>query len=140
MPVRYQKWIIRQDLQASPEKIYVFGDNVARVGMGGQAKEMRGESNAFGLPTKWRPAMSYDAFFHDGDVEALAEIQKATVAIENILHQDKIVIVPLDGLGTGLSKLPEVAPLLYAYLWRTFDHWGSRFGDAPCPWEQPRNI
>ncbi len=45
----------------------MFGDNLVCRGLGGQAKEMRGEPNAVGYPTKRRPSMTSSAFFDDGD-------------------------------------------------------------------------
>lgn len=42
MIVIKQKWIKREDLQNNPNIIYLFGDNVSRIGMGNQAGEMRG--------------------------------------------------------------------------------------------------
>lgn len=52
MIVLHQKFIFREDLQANPDVYYLFGDNVERRGLGGQAKEMRGEPNAIGVATK----------------------------------------------------------------------------------------
>ena len=59
MPVMYQNWIERSDLQrnARSDRYYLFGDNLRRVGMGGQAKSMRGEPNAIGIATKNGPSM-----------------------------------------------------------------------------------
>ena len=51
----YQKFIYRSDLKANPSVLYLFGDNLQRVGLGGQAKEMRGEPNAVGIATKKAP-------------------------------------------------------------------------------------
>ncbi len=44
--------IRREDVRAEPDKIFLFGDNLKESGYGGQAKEMRGEANARGIPTK----------------------------------------------------------------------------------------
>ena len=55
MPIKYQKWIERSDLQNNPEDVYIFGDNYARQGLCGQAKAMRGEPNALGIATKRTP-------------------------------------------------------------------------------------
>lgn len=141
MPIVYQKWITRSDLRNNPDKVYVFGDNVARIGLGGQAKEMRGEPNAFGFPTKWRPLMSYDAFFNDSQPDARAEVSKAICYVGALVARyGKTVVVPSDGLGTGLSRLPEVAPQLYATIWRSFDSFGKDWGDGACPWVRPQNI
>jgi hypothetical protein len=56
----YQKYIKREDLRANPTVLYVFGDNEARTGLGGQAKEMRGEPNAVGIATKASPWVFWD--------------------------------------------------------------------------------
>ena len=55
MPVIYQKRICRDDLRRNPNAVYIFGDNEARTGLGGQAREMRGEPNAMGIATKRSP-------------------------------------------------------------------------------------
>jgi hypothetical protein len=46
------KHITREMVRADPSTVFVFGDNMARNGLAGQAKEMRGEPNAIGVPTK----------------------------------------------------------------------------------------
>ncbi|MEC7290450.1 MAG: hypothetical protein VXW22_10215, partial [Pseudomonadota bacterium] len=61
MIILRQHRIYRQDLRANPGTIYVFGDNTERVGLGGQAKEMRGEPNARGIATLWSPGRPYKA-------------------------------------------------------------------------------
>jgi len=109
--VIFQKWISRSDLMDNPDKIYVFGDNNKRYGLGGQAKEMRGELNAFGIPTKWAPLTSDDAYFSDAQYDVVAKIfdfhfKKLKSHIEN----GTSVVFPTDGLGTGLSQLPQRAP------------------------------
>lgn len=40
------KFITRQMVESAPNTIFVFGDNMLRVGMGGQAGAMRGCRNA----------------------------------------------------------------------------------------------
>ena len=90
MPVVKQKWITRDDLKRNPEHLFAFGDNMARRGLGGQAKEMRGEPNAVGVPTKWEPTMYPSGFFSEA------------------------------GLGTGLAALdgraPSIAALIQAHI------------------------
>ena len=68
MPLVHQKLILNADLRANPDVLYLFGDNVLRVGFGGQAKEIRGEPNAVGVRTKHRPNMHPDAFFRAEEV------------------------------------------------------------------------
>ncbi len=114
MPIKLQKWIRRSDLQANRETLYVFGDNIRRVGYGGQAKEMRGEPNAIGIPTKWSPGI------YASDAQALTFIREWVTCFENLdyylgaIHGD--VIWPEDGIGTGLAAMETHAPLLWITL------------------------
>ncbi len=111
MPVIFQKFINREDCQANPSLFYVFGDNTERYGLGGQAGAMRGEPNSFGVATKWTPTNDDAAFFSDEDFKTIIEILKNDLElIEVQLSKGSIVVIPLDGLGSGLSKLPEYAP------------------------------
>lgn len=107
----FQKFIYREDCKANPSCSYVFGDNTIREGLGGQAGALRGEPNSFGVATKWAPTNDDAAFFTDDDFDTVVEILKNDFElIEAKLDQGGIVIFPLDGLGTGLSQLPERAP------------------------------
>jgi len=112
-----QKFIFRSDLKSNPEVKYLFGDNLIRLGLGGQAKEMRGEPNAIGVATKKAPGMSPGDFFSDSDYDVFRHQVDEDLA-PAFLHiaNGGILIVPEDGLGTGLSQLPERAPKCNAYL------------------------
>lgn len=112
--VIFQKWISRVDLKANPNVLYVFGDNMERAGLGGQAKEMRGEHNAIGIATKWAPNMNEDAFFKDSDFDIVKD--QIDLDFTRLEDHDGVVVIPLDGLGTGLSELPIRAPKIYAYI------------------------
>lgn len=119
MPVIRQKWIIREDLKSNRERVYVFGDNMIRIGYGGQAKSMRGEPNAYGIPTKWMPDDSDDSFFCDDDFDdpsVTFAISGAFVHLAEVLNNGYDVVIPTDGLGTGLSKLSEKAPLIAKFI------------------------
>jgi hypothetical protein len=117
MPVIYQKFIYRADLQANPFVLYLFGDNLKRQGMGGQAKEMRGEPNAVGIATKKLPSQYDNSFFSDDDFDLFEENYLADMEmVYSHLDHKGTVIVPLDGLGTGLSELPTRAPKIDTYI------------------------
>lgn len=109
----FKKFITREFVKQSfPNTIFLFGDNMQRIGLGGQAKEMRGEPNAFGVPTKWAPTMNHYHFFTDSDYDEVKNyiqfpFQVAYYFMDDPLHN---VCLPEDGLGTGLSKLDEKAP------------------------------
>lgn len=117
----YRKHITRADVRAEPNKIFLFGDNLERQGFGGQAKEMRGEPNAIGIPTKKRPSMHETAFFTDDEFESNRQaIHRAWMGIFDLsfkLNTNELqVVVPSAGLGTGLAQLAQRAPRTLAYI------------------------
>lgn len=117
MPVIFQKFIYRADLRANPDVLYIFGDNLHRKGLGGQAKEMRGEPNAVGIATKAEPSQLPNSFFSDEDFDLFEKHYFEDIGrILMHLDNDGVVIVPLDGLGTGLSELPTRAPLINKFI------------------------
>ena len=117
MPLIYQHRIYRKDLQANPNVLYLFGDNLVRKGLGGQAGEMRGEPNAVGIATKYYPDMSSTSFFDDTDIDSYKSMWELEFTRPTTqLLRGGIVVMPLDGLGTGLSELPTRAPLSFEYL------------------------
>ena len=101
------------DVKANPDTIYVFGDNTQRTGTGGQA-QIRNNPNAFGIATKLKPTNNVDAFMSDADLEANKKVIDSD--IRKILNQNKKIVFPKDGFGTGLAKLKEKAPKTYEYL------------------------
>lgn len=128
MPIIFQHRIYRIDLQANPNVLYVFGDNLLREGMGGQAGEMRGEPNAVGWPTKRKPTMSEDAFFTDSDEDFIDVWNAVENDIDRIIKHlidGGILVVPSDGIGTGLSQLPERAPEMHKKIEEIIDFWGT---------------
>lgn len=111
--ILFQHRIFRCDLQSNPAALYVFGDNERRYGKGGQAYEMRGEPNAVGVATLAAPGEFWsDAGFHhnravlDKDFARLFEAARAGVTI----------VLPRDGIGTGLAQMEIRAPRTFAYL------------------------
>lgn len=113
MKIIYQKVISREDCRANPNCVYLFGDNLERRGLGGQAASMRGEPNAIGIPTKHSPSMDADAFFTDAEFVLNCKVIDYAFAS---IPKDKIVVVPLAGLGTGLAKMEAYAPRTFEYL------------------------
>lgn len=111
--VTYKKFITREYIKENRDKIFLFGDNILEMGYGGQAKEMRGEPNSIGISTKKAPHMFESAFFTDTEYEINCKILDKE--FEKI-PKDKEIVIPEDGLGTGLSQLPTRAPKTYQYL------------------------
>jgi hypothetical protein len=115
----FQKLITRQDVQRNPNCLYLFGDNAMRSGFGGQAKEMRGEPNAHGIRTKKAPTLDQSAYLTDVDYEiALRWLVEDFERPMHWLSKAKPIVIPLDGLGTGLAQLPTRAPRIYDALQR----------------------
>lgn len=126
-----QKMIYRSDLRANPQILYIFGDNLMREGIGGQAKEMRGEPNAFGIATKRRPQHGHFAdYMHDNQEDAwnavnadflalrkkCATVHDFSTDIGSHFTPYQAIIVPDDGIGTGLARLPDFAPKLLDHI------------------------
>ena len=81
------KYIKRKDIQSNPDILFVFGDNDARKGMGGMAKEFRNEPNSIGIRVKKKPARTDDSYYVD---EELTEnCLKIDEDIEAILEKAK---------------------------------------------------
>lgn len=109
--------ITRNIVRANPSRLFVFGDNMARAGFGGQALAMRGEPNAVGIPTKWKPSMAPDAFFTDADFDAwLAASQPDFARLAGHLRANGIVVWPAAGIGTGRAQLERRAPRIWRWI------------------------
>ena len=105
----------RQMIRANPQVLFVFGDNLARTGFGGQAREARGELNAVGIPTKISP---YEYLTDDNFYDAKQPIVIAFVTLAQHLRHGYDVVWPLHGVGTGLARLSETAPQVFNSLER----------------------
>ena len=106
--IEYRDHITRQMLRDEPDVLFVFGDNMQRRGLGGQAAAMRGEPNAVGIPTKKFPSMGPNSFFTNEDHELW---WIATTSDANRLRYHKGTIVwPQAGIGTGRAQLTQRAP------------------------------
>lgn len=115
--MRYEKHISRQMLQKDRRTLFVFGDNMLGQGFGGQAKEMRGEPNAVGIPTKNYPGVKKRDYFDDDDYAvATAKIATAFRRLSAHITSGGQVVWPLDGIGTGLADLQNKSPKIWAFI------------------------
>lgn len=97
-------------LRANPDKVYVFGDNMKGFGQGGQAI-IRNEPNAFGVPTKRYPRKDNWAYFSDKEDERQAILSSLRKLY--IIGQNKVIVLPYHGIGTGLALMSEKSPKLF---------------------------
>ena len=96
--------------------LYVFGDNNIGKGRGGQAI-IRNLPNTVGIPTKKYPNNYVSSFYTDEDYDD--NIQRINAAVDTIIERSvnyKRVILPADGLGTGLAMLAQKASKTNEYL------------------------
>ena len=113
----FQPVITRADLKAHPERLYLFGDNEARAGFGGQAAAMRGEPNAVGVATKRAPSMAASAMWTDGEFDrCITIIDRDLQRAFDHAVAGGVVVCPKDGIGTGRAGLPTNAPRIWAHL------------------------
>lgn len=128
--IEFLTHITRDMLRAAPDARYVFGDNLQRRGLGGQAKEMRGEPNAIGIPTKKAPSLADHAFFKDNDTFAWEAINAGLLEVKAALDEGRVVYFPKDGIGNGLASMPARSPDLYRHLVREV----RRLAGYEIPW------
>lgn len=119
-----RKFITRDYVRENSEYGFIFGDNVERKGLGGQAYHMRGEPNSFGVATKWSPGAGDDDYFKDHEFRAWMVIDRDLFTIElEMFGEGKTFILPEDGIGTGLSDMPNRCPKLFAYMMNRINSW-----------------
>lgn len=114
---RTDKIIKREKIRQNPDVLYLFGDNMIRKGLGGQAKEMRGEPNTVGIVTKKYPNNKDTSFFRDSDFKLFKDllIEDMEVVISRIQSGNyKAIVIPQ--IGVGLAKLPDNAPKCFKLL------------------------
>lgn len=112
MSIERRDLITRDMLMAERATLFVFGDNLARWGKGGQAAAMRDEPNAVGLPTKRSPY----AFLTDRDLGSIKEATKRDIKrLEFQLIGGGVVVWPAAGIGTGRAELAARAPAVLVF-------------------------
>lgn len=108
-------WTV-EDVINNPNKIFVFGDNNARSGKGGQAI-IRGLLNTAGIRTKKAPNNRSTSFYKDTDLEENKKnILEDVTNIKNHMLFGYTIVLSSGGYGTGLANLKEFAPKTFEYL------------------------
>jgi hypothetical protein len=97
----------REEVEKDSERVHVFGNNLEERGRGRAGKlAFGGLPNAFGIPTKKRPAMDEGAFFRDDEIED----NKKSIddAVAKLPTDKDLVYNPL--IGSGLAEMPKRCP------------------------------
>ena len=98
----------------NPKNLYVYGDNIIRIGKGGQAI-IRDEPNAFGIATKASPSIYMSDIDYFENIRIINnDIFKIREAYKNDMYDS--IIFSINGLGTGLSNMQQVCPRTFLYL------------------------
>lgn len=95
-------WTTRDDLRANRDIVFVYGDNVAREGQRGLARQMRGEPNAHPISISWTP---FEPFTHASAQEAMEHITKDLEALQ--ARATKLIVWLLGGLVPEFQTLPD---------------------------------
>jgi hypothetical protein len=132
MSILYMRFIARVDLKANPHVLFIWGDNLERTGMGGQAAEMRGEPNGVSIMTKKAPRRDDAAYFTDADREDFRKYLSSPYRLlEKHLKAGGLVVCPAAGVGTDRAALPEKAPACFKMLRKAF----KQLGIIPPDWK-----
>jgi len=110
-------WTMR-DCVMYPKYLFVYGDNLLRVGCAGQAV-IRDCPNSVGLITKKAPSNKPIAFYSDEDLVSYQRVLSRDIhTMYSMMESGEYthLVIPLDGWGTGLAKLDSRAPALFALI------------------------
>lgn len=119
MKIEYEGTFSASRCADNPDKIYVFGDNLLRRGYAGQAT-IRGQANAFGIPTKRYPNTQRSAYFSDQPDE-LESVKQALRELYILGKKNYTIVFPTKGIGTGLARMQEHSPKIYTYMCETLE-------------------
>jgi hypothetical protein len=112
-----KEWYSIKMCKDNPQNCYVFGENEEQQGTfdrgSGQAI-IRGQDNTYGFCTK-KSIYKYwtDTEYSDNIIAIETDIKRLVNIAKNY-----VIVFPYNGLGTGLSKLPYMAPKTFLYLSR----------------------
>jgi len=132
MIIRFSGWYSRGLCDELPNFTFVFGDNLLGFGKGGQAI-IRGASNAYGVPTKRKPAMTPGSFFVEGNESDLDAVLNSLGGRWDILEERGTVIIPVNkmgdvSLGLERAELRERAPSIYNTIVHHVEEMADAFG------------
>ncbi|AKI80171.1 hypothetical protein QJ850_gp528 [Acanthamoeba polyphaga mimivirus] len=114
--VIFKGYWTENDVKKNLDALFVYGDNDAKIGKGGQAI-IRDLPNTIGIPTKKYPTNHSSSFYTDKEYyDNIFKIDQAINQLIDVSQKYRLIVLPEDGFGTGLAQLPKKAPLTYKYL------------------------
>ena len=124
---RTDKVITRDKIKENPDVLYLFGDNLLRKGLGGQAKEMRGEPNTLGIVSKKYPSNDISSFYTDEDFYPWLEVFSSDIrSLAEKINSGQYKALVIPPIGVGLADLQNKAPRIYKYLKTTLDEFARK--------------
>lgn len=132
MPIMTLKRYTREFIKAHPSWYFIFGDNLARAGLGGQAGAARGEPNSLGVATKKAPTYVARDFFTDKEYWFnVGEISGDLFRVIEALKAEDVVVWPADGIGTGIADLANRAPETLKFINCVVESLKKIYGEVP---------
>ena len=115
----FSGWYSPELCEQHPDKVFVFGDNLRRFGMGGQAV-IRNCQNVLGIATKRKPSRDPSAYFDEDCTADLDDVLKDLEALWRALqvNPNTTYVIPVTkegkiSLGLDRAELPKRAPTIY---------------------------
>lgn len=114
-----KKWTI-ENVKNEPKTLFVFEDNNLRVGNSDKSSLIRGLKNTSGIRVKKGPSKNNIAFYTDNEYnENIKNIDEDIFEIKKkSKNYDKIAFYE-EGYGNISSRLEDVAPKTYKYLYQS---------------------
>lgn len=112
------------DCENNPDWLFIFGENEQQYeskkkpysNRAGQAV-IRSADNSFGFRTKKRPTRHSSSYWYDSEfARNKALIDEDILKIKHLMKSYTCLVLPEDGLGTGLSDLKNKAPRTLEYI------------------------
>lgn len=115
--ILYSGWLSPALCAKNKNMRFVFGDNMKRFGMGGQAI-IRRCSNAVGVVTKRKPSMAPGSFFSDDNPDDLDAVLLDLEQLWRVLDRGSPLVIPVTpagriSLGLERAELKTRAPHIY---------------------------
>jgi hypothetical protein len=107
--------ITRREVRSNPDKTYVFEDDLLRMCWDRQARAMRGEPNAVGVPVRVSPISGGRL----ADTDRVRWRRVAIPALDylcQLVDVGRTVVLPSNPIGTSIANLERDAPSIWAEL------------------------